>query len=488
MTTGRHGRAATRSLASGVLVAGLALVASLAASLVGAAPAGAAAYSTDQWGLGVIGAPTAWQYGNGSGVRIGIVDTGVDYQQQDLAGKVVAGKTYLSNPSGGCNGAAQDPNGQDDFGHGTHVAGIAAAKGIGVTGVAPGASLVVAKVLDCQGRGASGDVVSGIDWAVANGAKVINLSLGDAAIAGIDTGGSVKGTSLGDALQNAWNAGAIPVVAGGNNSDGPLGCTLGCLGDADYSGVPAVLVAATGSPTNNNVDGLAWYSNNVNSAQWGVAAPGGDDSPPTTPTCGQDDSQEILSTYWTAQNSANCYATDEGTSMATPFVTGALALLLGRGLSPTQAVQTLLGTANHGVSCGSACSGLVNIGAAMQSVGAPHTASSGSAPSTSSSPSHGSTAAAAGHQSAAPTSSTSSSTSEAPTTSTSAAAQKQRALSLRGRNASANAGSAWWLVLPVLVGLAAAGALGFAGRRRLVLRRAEVQPVRSEDPGTPPSV
>jgi subtilisin family serine protease len=464
--------------------------------LLGEAPAGAASYSGSQWGLGVIGAPAAWQYGSGSGVRIGVVDSGVDLQQQDLAGKVVAGTTFLSNPAGGCAGAPQDPNGQDDYGHGTHVSGITAARGIGVTGVAPGASLVVAKVLDCKGNGNGNDVVTGINWAVANGARVINLSLGDASIAGIDPGGSVKGSALGNALQAAWNAGAIPVVAAGNNSDGPLGCTLGCLGDADYSGVPAVVVAATGSPVKGTTDQLAWYSNSVNAAQWGIAAPGGDANPPSTPTCGQADPNEILSTYWMANppngySSTNCYATDEGTSMATPFVTGALALLLGRGLTPTQAVQTLLGTANHSVACGSVCSGLVNIGAAMQAVAAAPRPTSAAPPAPAASATRGSTTTSAGHSSsttAATGSTAPTSTSTAPVTSTAPAAKKKHALELRGKSAAATGGSGWWLALPILVGLAAAGVLAIIGRRRLVLQRARVQTPPSGTESAPPQV
>jgi subtilisin family serine protease len=486
-----HRRAAASSAGAGTILASL-LLGPGAMSFLGAAPAVAASYSGDQWGLDVIGAPTAWQYGTASGIRIGIVDSGVDPQQEDLAGKIVAQQYFVSNPSSSTceqSAPAQNPA-ADDYGHGTHVSGIAAARGVGVSGVAPNASLVVAKVLDCKGNGNGNDVVAGIDWAVANGARVINLSLGDASIAGIDPGGSVKGSALGNALQSAWNAGAIPVVAAGNNGDGPLGCTLGCLGDADYSGVPAVIVAATGSPADSTTNQLAWYSNNVNAAQWGVAAPGGDDNPPTTPTCGQYDPKEILSTYWMATppqgfNATNCYASDEGTSMATPFVSGALALLLGRGLTPTQAVQTLLSTANHSVSCGSVCSGLVDIAAAMQATAAPHPASSGaSAPPPSKPAPRGSVAASAGTTTTgagAPTT-----TSVAPTTSTSSATKQPRAATLRGRSASADGGSGWWLVPPVLVGLAAAGSLGFFGRRRLLLQRARVQSAPS-DPTDPPT-
>ncbi|MHB8594312.1 MAG: S8 family serine peptidase, partial [Acidimicrobiales bacterium] len=138
----------TKARLSAVLIVGGAV---LSAAQVAPSPAGAqarAAYQNLQWGLSAIGAPAAWQYGTGSGVRIGIVDTGIDFAQQDLQGKVVASTVFQSSTSAGC---PQPTSAQDDNGHGTHVAGIAAATGAhGVSGVAPGASLVVAKVLDCK--------------------------------------------------------------------------------------------------------------------------------------------------------------------------------------------------------------------------------------------------------------------------------------------------------------------------------------------------
>jgi subtilisin family serine protease len=486
-----------RPVVARMLIVGMMGLAGISASVLAAAPAEAGTYLSDQWGLGVIGAPSAWQYGTGTGVRIGIVDTGVDSVQEDLVGKIVAQQYFVSNPSGQCAQSAPAQNvGADDNGHGTHVSGIAAASGaVGVSGVAPSASLVVAKVLDCQGSGRSQDVVNGINWAVANGARVINLSLGDAPIAGIDTS-QIEASPLGEALQNAWNAGAIPVVAGGNNGGGPLG-----LGNANYAGVPAVIVAATGSPTNGETDKLACYSNQINQAEWGVAAPGGDDPNscslvgPPTPSCGQYDPYEILSTYWwgppndrAPYNATNCYASDEGTSMATPFVSGALALLLGRGLSPTQAIETLLGTANHGVACGSVCSGLINVATAMQAVATtPHQGGGNAAPAPGP-VTHASASGPLAHSASTSTSAAPTSTSAAPTTSTSTA-RRAAALGLHGRTSAAAHGSAWWLVLPIVLGLAAASALGVAGRRRLAVRRAEVHGLEPPDPpGLSPQV
>ena len=459
MTAGRTPhmtRARRRAVAAAVTCAAMAA----AALLAGSAPAVAApAYLGDQWGLSVIGAPTAWQYGTGAGIRIGIVDTGVDLSQQDLQGKVVAATTIMSSASGGCATQAQDGNGQDDNGHGTHVSGIAAASGqYGVSGVAPGASLVVAKVLDCQGSGAYQDVVSGIDWAVKAGAKVINLSIGDAPIAGLVDPSNIQGSPLGTALQDAWNAGVIPVIAAGNNSGGLLG-----LGNANYSGVPAVVVAATGSPSDNEQGQLASYSNTVDSAQWGVAAPGGDDpNGPSSPACGGYDRYEILSTYWTAQMAQSCYATDEGTSMATPFVTGTLALLVGRGLSPSQAVQTLLQTADHGVACGSRCSGLISAGAAMQAAAA-LTGAGSSASGTAHPPAPSPTA---GHATTPPPAAPTTSTDPQAATTTTRAGRGPRAAALGARSGGGSGGAPWWIVFPILAGLGAAAGAAVMGRRR----------------------
>ena len=104
-------------------------------------------------GAGRIGAEAAWTRTTGAGIRIGIVDTGIDLEHEDLAGKVVESTSCVG--SGGdqakCKGSAQD-----DQGHGTHVGGIAAASkdnGKGIAGVAPDAQLVIAKAMNAQGMG-----------------------------------------------------------------------------------------------------------------------------------------------------------------------------------------------------------------------------------------------------------------------------------------------------------------------------------------------
>ena len=470
MRGNRRATAAGRRVATWAIAGGAAVAAAGAGAVFLPGPSADAAvahaqYLGLQWGLSAIGAPSAWQYGTGGGVAIGIVDTGVDLSQQDLQAKVVAQTAMVSSPSSGC---PNPTTAQDDNGHGTHVAGIAAASGaVGVEGVAPSAPLVVAKVLDCQGSGTYQDVDAGIRWVVDHGARVVNLSLGDAGTGLVDQS-QITGQQLASALQYAWSKGAVPVVAAGNNANGLLG-----LGESNYANIPAVVVAATGPGGR-----LASYSNSIDSAQWGVAAPGGDDpNGPTQPSCGANDTAEILSTYWTAANPTSCYATDEGTSMATPFVSGTVALLLGRGLTPSQAVQTLLSTANHSVACGSACSGLVNAQAAVLST-VSHSSPGGSPPppaggtgSTSTAPRP--SAGGSGASTSAPTSTAApgaasvggpSSTSPGRT-----GGHGHRAAASRTVH---TAGNAWWLVLPILAGLVLLAAAGIAARRVALLRKA----------------
>jgi len=290
-----------------------------------------------QWSLAKIGAPEAWAHTTGRGVRVGIVDTGVDLNHEDLAGRVVE--------STSCVGAAGDPakcNGsaQDDQGHGTHVAGIIAANkdnGIGIAGVAPDAQLVVAKALSAAGEGTEEDINAGIKWVVNHGAKVVNLSLGDPNF--VFT--SLLGTGMRDGIEYAWSHGAVPVVAAGNSDVMGLG-----LGSSNYGDLDAIVVGATGPD-----DKVTSYSSPIGSAKWGILAPGGAGD-------GNKD-HDIYSTFW-EKGKANSYTSLAGTSMATPHVVGAVALLLAEGLSPQQAIDRLIGTADAKVACDN-CKGRMDL-------------------------------------------------------------------------------------------------------------------------------
>jgi subtilisin family serine protease len=319
----------------------VAVLAGLVLAASHSAPAGA---SNDpsfakQWGISTVGAPAAWAKTTGAGVRIGIVDTGVDLAHEDLAAHIVESTSCIGtdgNPLK-CTGSAQD-----DFGHGTHVAGIAAAikdNGVGVAGVAPDAQLVVAKVF--KGATAeSTDVVAGIKWVVDHGAKVVNLSLGGALFVVAATFGS----ELSAGVEYAWARGAVPVVASGNDDLFGAG-----IGSSEYGNVNALIVGATGHD-----DKVAGYSSPTGNAKWALVAPGG--------TGGQVDADNIYSTLW-AKGKQNHYGYLAGTSMAAPHVTGAVALLLAEGLTKEQVVDRILSTTDP-VPCGpnsEHCRGRLNV-------------------------------------------------------------------------------------------------------------------------------
>jgi serine protease AprX len=163
----------------------------------------------------LIGADQARASGyTGNGIRVAIVDTGVDAGHPDLSGKVVAWTDLV--------GGRSSP--YDDHGHGTHVssiiAGSGSASGGKYKGVAPGASLMVAKVLDASGSGDSSTIMAGVDWAARHGAQVISLSLGS----------YQHLQAFDDTVNNAVKAGVVVVVAAGNG--GPSSSTISCPGDS----------------------------------------------------------------------------------------------------------------------------------------------------------------------------------------------------------------------------------------------------------------
>jgi subtilisin len=154
-------------------------------------------------GVTRVGPPTTAS--NGAGVGVAIVDTGIDFNHADLS---VAAESYAA-PGGSC---------QDDQGHGTHVAGIVAAKdnSIDVVGVAPAAKLYCVKVLDASGSGSDGDIIAGLDWIKQNAAnvtppiRVVNMSLGRAGSVG-------DNLLLRQAVQALYNVNIVVVVAAGND-------------------------------------------------------------------------------------------------------------------------------------------------------------------------------------------------------------------------------------------------------------------------------
>jgi subtilisin family serine protease len=235
-------------------------------------------------------------------VDVAVIDTGIDFQHPEL------------DVEGGVNctlsifNAYCAAGGDDDHYHGTHVAGTIGAidNGEGVVGVAPGARLWAVKVLNKRGSGYSSWIVAGIDWVAANAdtIEVANMSLGGEGFSQAEY----------DAIQGAVNKGVAFAVAAGNEDDdannyspGGFDNVLSVSALADYNGLPGGGAAPT---CYTDVDDtLAGFSN------WGpevdIAAPG---------VC-------ILSTYPLEKGG---YGTISGTSMASPHVAGALALLTSR--------------------------------------------------------------------------------------------------------------------------------------------------------------
>jgi len=253
----------------------------------------------DLWGLHTISASTAWDTSTGSGVVVAVVDTGIDYNHPDIAANV------WTNPNPGSSGHANDVRGwnfvsntndpMDDNGHGTHVAGTIAAvgnNGIGVIGVAWNAQVMAVKGLDATGNGWDSNLGPALEYAVNNGADVISNSW------------SGQGTSqtTADAVDYAYNLGAVIVAAAGNNNSDASRYSPGNLWDV-------ITVAAT-----DTVGNKASFSN------WGekidVAAPGVD-------ILSLQASESTIGTVVTPG-----YMRLSGTSMATPHVSGLAGLIL----------------------------------------------------------------------------------------------------------------------------------------------------------------
>ncbi|HVV35872.1 MAG TPA: S8 family serine peptidase [Acidimicrobiales bacterium] len=348
----------------------------LALAVAGMRPASAAddPYGNLQWNLSQIHAPAAWPVSTGAGVKIGIVDSGVNRNHEDLAGKVVAAATCVGTSgnvdkcTGGTNPGPNDGN--DVNGHGTHVAGIAAAvtgNGTGVAGVAPDAQLIVARAFAPSSDGTEptanlDDVKAAIEWVVAQGAQIVNLSVGVESSGVCLLCGSNTSNPLGPVVEEAWQRGALPVIASGNNNQQLFGGASG-----GYSKLDAIVVGAT-APDGS----VEPYSSAIGSAKWGIVAPGGDAADPQglcnqqSPSCGM-----VLSTYagtgCKPTDAPNCYAYLAGTSMATPHVSGVAALLFAHGLSRQEVVDTLLATADP-MDCGTNCAGRLNASRALGAV------------------------------------------------------------------------------------------------------------------------
>ncbi len=224
----------------------------------------------DLWNLECIGAYDAQGIALGSGVKLAIVDTGVDYGHREVSGSFgsVRGYDFVRN----CN----DP--MDFNGHGTHVSGIAAGRNYGI---AKSSAIYSVRVLDEEGMGSEANTIAGLDWADRHGMDVVNLSLGS----------PYASTALEEMCYYLANKGVLLVAAAGNSGFGP-----------NYPaafGEPVIAVAAV-DESGRHADFSNIYDTND------ISAPG----------------VGITSSY------LGGYATLSGTSMAAPHVSGSLALVL----------------------------------------------------------------------------------------------------------------------------------------------------------------
>jgi subtilisin len=233
------------------------------------------------WGITRINAASAQAEGfTGTGIKVAVLDTGIDYTHPDLKANYLGGYDFVNRDN--------DP--MDDHSHGTHVAGTvaAASNDIGVLGAAPQAGLYSVKVADSSGYCSYSNIIAGINWAVDNNANVITMSLG----------GTSSSSTLQSACDNAYSKGVVLVGAAGNSG-----------GSVIYPAAYSSVIAVSAVDSTNTKTSWSCYGPQIEFAAPGVS---------------------IKSTM-----PGGLYGFKSGTSMATPHVTGAVALLMGTDVAGT---------------------------------------------------------------------------------------------------------------------------------------------------------
>jgi len=258
---------------------------------------GASVYE-DQWGYQKIQAPKAWSVSHDcSQIKIAVLDSGVDATHPDLKDNVVGGRNFTT--------LQPTDNAADDNLHGTHVAGTISASGderSGAAGICQKATVLAVKIADAKGRLADSDIIEGVGYAVDQGAKVINASFG----------GSGKSKLMEAAIRNAKNTLFVAAAGNGDEFGNGINVDREPMYPASYDLPNIVAVAATDSS-----DSLGEFSN-YGKKSVHLAAPGVSvmSTTPVEPT-------DAMARY----KIPTSYARLNGTSMATPHVAGAAALI-----------------------------------------------------------------------------------------------------------------------------------------------------------------
>ncbi|MFI7673017.1 S8 family peptidase [Actinophytocola sp. NPDC049390] len=280
-----------------------------------------------------IGAPTAWRAGHtGAGTTVAVLDTGIDATHPDLAGAIVGAHDFTGDPG----------NPDDRHGHGTHVASIVTGEHATYRGVAPDAKLLNAKVMGDDGVGYESAIIAGMEWAATSGADVVNMSI---------SGDPSDGT---DPLSQAVNrltaeTGTLFVVASGNQTN--------------YVGLPGTADAALTVGAVDRADALAEFSGR--GPRFGDSAIKPDITAPGV------DIVAARAAHGVVGEPGQSHVAMSGTSMATPHVAGAAAILAGQhpGWTPEQLKATLMGTAapTDGLTVHEQGAGRVDVAAATAS-------------------------------------------------------------------------------------------------------------------------
>ena len=296
------------------------------------------------WHVSKVNAPAVWNYNGstgyyGNGVIVAVVDSGVDYNHVDIAGSMWDGGANY--PHHGYDICHDDNDPMDDYCHGTHVAGIVAGQGNAgtQTGIAPGAKIMAVKVLDETGYGSDSDLISGVHFAINHGADIINLSLGDP-----EMGPSAVYRDL---FNTVKDAGMVASVAAGNTGTSqytyPVPFNVQCPGNCPPPWLHPDQVNLISGGTSGVISVGATDSNDshcdfscVGPVTWSAGANVGDYN--DYPYENGDATQPGLIRPDISAPGANVtslnyqtvtgYVAYDGTSMATPCVSGVLALLL----------------------------------------------------------------------------------------------------------------------------------------------------------------